>query len=341
MPDIAKFAMPNRLIIEEETVSETYAKFVAEPLEKGFGHTLGNAMRRVLLSSLEGVSTSSIRIDGVPHEFSTIPNVIEDVTEIVLNFKKIHYSCSGTMPRTLELRVNRAGAVTAGDIATDGVTQVLNPDQHIFTIDKATEVFIEIEIDKGRGYRPAEENKRDDQPIGVIPIDCLFSPVKRVSYDVYECRVGQRTDYDRLELEIHTDGRIAPEDALKQAGQILSEHLFLFTNLDGKEEDNTASLITSAEDEALLRKLLRRVTDLELSVRAQNCLDSANIHLIGELLQRPEAEMLKYRNFGQKSLSELKEKLGDLGLHLNTEIKETVRIAFENELEKMRAGLKD
>lgn len=339
MPDMATFAMPNRLVVDVDTATGTYAKFIAEPLEKGFAQTLGNALRRVLLSSLEGVAVSSIRIDGVPHEFTTIPDVIEDITDIVLNFKKVLFNCSGDLPRNLELVVSKAGAITAGQIALDGVTTVLNPEQHLLTLDKPRQVRIELSINKGRGYRPAEENKRPEQPIGVIPIDCLFSPVRRVAYSIHECRVGQRTDYDSLELEVWTDGRIDPREALKQAAHILLHHLNIFTGVATAQAADSGSLLTSAEDEAQLRKLLAGVHDLELSVRAQNCLNNANIRTLGELVQRTESEMMKYRNFGQKSLTELKSKLEDLGLHLGMELKEPVRIAFEKELEKQRAGV--
>ena len=339
MPDLASFEMPNRLVIDEDSSTETYGRFIAEPLEKGFGHTLGNAMRRVLLSSLEGVSVSAIQIDGVAHEFSTIDNVVEDVTEIVLNFKKVLFECSGDLPRKLELKVNKSGDVTAADIAIDGVTSVVNPSQHICTLDKERELRIELEIKRGRGYSPAENNKTEDQPVGVIPIDCLFSPVSRVAYDISDCRVGQRTDYDKLELEVWTDGRIHPSDAVKQAGQVLAHHLHIFTGVDGENDDDPSSIITNPEDEKLLHLLLRNVNDLELSVRAQNCLSNANIRLIGELSLRSEAEMMKYRNFGQKSLNELKEKLHEINLHLGYDLKEEVRIAFEKHVEKMRAGI--
>lgn len=338
MPDLASFAMPSKLQVDESTATDTYAKFVAEPLEKGFGHTLGNALRRVLLSSLEGVSVSSIKIDGVPHEFTAIEGVIEDITDIVLNFKRILFECSGELPRKLELRTTRAGRVTAADIGTDGVTTILNPDQLLCTVDKPRELRIEIEICKGRGWRAADENKREDQPIGVIPIDCLFSPVSRVAYGVHACRVGNRTDFDQLEVEIWTDGRIAPVEALRQAASILVHHLGIFSGLDGRGEECGAHLITSAEDEELLRKLLINVNDLELSVRAQNCLNNANICYLGELVQKAEPEMMKFRNFGQKSLNELKEKLESLGLHLGMELKEEVRLAFEREVEKIRNG---
>ena len=338
MPDMTTFAMPSRLVLDEETATATYARFIAEPLEKGFGNTLGNALRRVMLSSLEGVAISSIRVDGVPHEFTAVENIVEDVTDIVLNFKKLLFNCSGELPRKLELRATKSGPLFAEDISLDGVTTILNPKQLLCTVDKARELRIELEICKGRGYRPADENKRDDQPIGVIPIDCLFSPVSRVAYNVHSCRVGQRIDYDRLELEVWTDGRIGPAEAVKQAAQILAQHLGVFTGIGGRGDEETFGLITSKEDEELLRKLLKSVNDLELSVRAQNCLNNANISTIGELVQRTESEMMKYRNFGQKSLSELKDKLGELGLHLGYELKEEVRIAFEKELAKMRSG---
>lgn len=340
MPELAgKFAMPNKLAVDEETVTETYGKFVAEPLEKGFGHTLGNALRRILWSSLEGIAVTWVKIDDVPHEFTVIPNVIEDVTDVVLNFKRVLFECSGELPRKLELKLtDYSGDVTAAHIDTDGVTSVLNPEQHLFTIDKASDIYLELEIDEGRGFRLAEDNKQDDHVIGVIPIDSLFSPVRRVAYDVHDCRVGQRTDYDRLELEVWTDGRIDPREAVKQAAQILSQHLSVFMGVDGQQQDDTSSLITSEEDEQLLRKLLISVNDLELSVRAQNCLNNANIRTIGEMVQKTESEMLKFRNFGQKSLNELKEKLSDNDLHLGMELKEEVRIAFEKELEKQRGA---
>lgn len=235
------------------------------------------------------------------------------------------------------MRVKKSGDVTAGDIQTDGVTRVINPDQHLCTIDKEREIYIEMEIARGRGYRPADDNKTPDQPIGVIPIDSLFSPVKRVAYHIGECRVGQRTDYDRLEVEVWTDGRITPKEAVKQAGQILARHIGIFTGIDGEDED-PSRLISTPEDEELLGKLLRGVSELELSVRAQNCLNNASIRYIGELVQRTEGEMMKYRNFGQKSLNELKEKLASLNLHLGYDLKEEVRIAFEKQLEKLRSG---
>ena len=335
MPTFDMFAKPNQLVVDTDTQTDTYAKFIAEPLEKGFGNTLGNALRRVLLSSLEGISISSIRIDGVSHEFGTLPNVVEDVIDIVLNFKRVLFQCSGDLPRKLELKVNKTGEVTAADVKEDSVTKVLNPDQLICTLDKKRELQIEMEITKGRGFRPAEENKSDDQPIGVIPIDCLFNPVRRVAYNVFDCRVGQRTDYDKLEIEITTDGRMKPADAINQAARILIDHITVFVG-SGSKEDDASSIITNPEDEALLRELLRSVHDLELSVRSQNCLNNADIRTLGELVQKSEAEMLKYRNFGQKSLTEIREKIKDVGLELNIDIPETVRIAFQKDYEKRR-----
>jgi DNA-directed RNA polymerase subunit alpha len=338
MPDVTNFVLPSRLVLEEETATKTYGRFIAEPLENGFGQTVGNALRRILLSSLEGTSVTSIKIDGVSHEFGPIPDIIEDATDIVLNFKKILLECSGEVPRKLELHTTRAGEIKAGDITSDGVTTILNPDLVLCTVDKPRELRVEIEINRGRGYHSADENKGVDKPIGVIPIDSLYSPVTRVAYHVHACRVGQRTDYDRLEIEIWTDGRIAPADALKHSANILMYHMSVFTGVNGRLDDGTSSLITNAEDEAMLKKLLTNVNDLELSVRAQNCLNNANICTIGELVQRSESEMMKYRNFGQKSLNELKEKLTEMGLHLGYELKEEVRLAFRKEQEKSRIG---
>ncbi len=335
MPTFDIFAKPNQLVVDTNTETDTYSKFTAEPLEKGFGNTLGNALRRVLLSSLEGISISSIRIEGVSHEFGTLPNVVEDVIDIVLNFKKVRFQCSGDLPRKLELNVDKIGEVTAADIKEDSVTKVLNPDRLICTLDKKRELRIEMEITKGRGFRPAEDNKSGDQPIGVIPIDCLFTPVRKVAFNVFDCRVGQRTDYDKLEIEITTDGRIKPADAINQAARILIDHITVFVG-SGDKEDDASSIITNPEDEALLRKLLRSVHDLELSVRSQNCLNNADIRTLGELVQKSEAEMLKYRNFGQKSLTEIREKITDVGLELNIEIPETVRIAFQKDFDKKR-----
>lgn len=338
MSGLSGFAMPENFTVDEKTSTATYTRFFAEPLEQGFGNTLGNALRRVLLSSLEGIAVSSIQIDGIAHEFTTIPDVIEDVTDVVLNFKKIRFLCDGEVPRTLELKVSKAGSITAGNIELDSVTTIINPEQHLFTLDKSRAIRIQIELASGRGFRVADENKREDHPIGVIPIDCLFSPVVRVAYAVHQCRVGQHTDYDQLELEAWTDGRIEPEEGLRQAAHILQQHLNVFTGAMNAEEPESSELLETDEDRELLRTLLRSVGDIELSVRAQNCLNNASIGTLGELVGYSEAEMLKFRNFGQKSLNEIKDKIAELGLHLDYPVKELVRKAFEGELASGQDG---
>lgn len=331
MPTLEGFTMPKALEVDQSTATFDYARFVTEPWEKGFGHTLGNALRRVLLSSMDGAAISSIRIEGVAHEFSHIPDVVEDVTEIVLNMKKVKLECTGEFPRTLELYAEKAGNVTAGAIREDGVTTVLNPDLLICTLDRDRPLRIEIEIDFGRGYRPAEDNKREDHPIGVIPVDCLFSPVTRVRYDVQACRVGQRTDYDRLDIEVWTDGRINPQDAMTRSAGLLMEHLGVFCA--SKPEETPIIEITNEEDQELLEQLSQSVNGLELSVRAVNCLNTAQIRTIGQLVLKNEPEMLKYRNFGKKSLQEIKERLTELGLSLGMTLKEELVAALVQRLD--------
>jgi len=330
MPGLEGFALPSALDIDEATATRTYAKFTTEPWENGFGHTLGNALRRVLLSSMEGVAVASVRIDGVAHEFTSIPDVIEDVTEVILNIKKLRLQCDGELPRTLELYADKAGPVTAKAVRDDGVTTVLNQDLVICTLDKDKPLRMELEITKGRGYKPAEENKREDHPIGVIPVDCLFSPVERVRYDVQACRVGQRTDYDSLELEVWTDGRVTPQDAVNRAATLLREHLAVFADVE--EVQSEAVQVTSAEDQELLAKLMTSVNELELSVRAVNCLNTAQIRALGELVDKSESEMLKYRNFGKKSLQEIKEKLAEHDLSLGMELRDGIREALQQKL---------
>ncbi len=332
MPAIDGFAMPEALVVDSSSATGTYAKFVAEPWETGFGHTLGNALRRVLLSSLEGVAPATVRIDGVPHEFSTIPDVLEDVTEIVLNLKQLRVLCEGELPRTLELYADKAGPVTAAAIKEDGLTTVLNRDLPVCTLDSDRPVRMEIVIDRGRGYRASDLNKHEDQPIGVIPIDSLFSPVTRVSYDVQQCRVGNRTDYDRLEIQVWTDGRITPEAAMRTAASILQRHLnvFIITSPDQLPEEDRLT----DEERQLLDKLSAGVEALELSVRAKNCLQNADIDNLGFLVVKSEAEMLKYRNFGKKSLDEIKERLASMGLSLEMTIPDNIMAALKQRLEK-------
>jgi DNA-directed RNA polymerase subunit alpha len=309
--------MPNRLVKDEESSTPTYAKFVAEPFEAGYGHTIGNSLRRVLLSSLEGAAISSIKIEGALHEFATLPGVVEDVTDIVLNLKKILFKLPNRDTRTFFLSVNKEGAVTAGDIKLDAGVEVLNPDFVICTLDKKQRFEAEIEVKVGRGFATAEFNKKPEQSIGVIAIDSLFSPVRKVKYAVENTRVGQRTDYDKLVVEIWTDGRLTPDEALLQSSAILRHHLDIFVNYSEEPIEFEETRPLAREEDSKLKKLLNMsVNEIELSVRAANCLNNANITTVGQLAMKTEAEMLKYRNFGKKSLNEIKDKLSSLGLSL-------------------------
>jgi len=309
--------MPKRLTKEESTATETYAKFVAEPFETGYGHTIGNSLRRVLLSSLEGAAITSIKVDGAMHEFTTVDGVVEDVTDIILNLKKVLFKAHSREPQTLLLSVNKDGDVTAGDIELNQNIELVNPKQHICTLDKKKKFEMELEVKVGRGFCPGDENKKPNQAIGVIAIDSLFSPVTRVRYAVESARVGQRTDYDRLLVEIWTDGRITPDDALTQASAILQHHLDVFVGYDKNAVEFEEVVDKQDEEKNKLKKLLSMsVNEIELSVRAANCLNNANITTVGQLAMKTEAEMLKYRNFGKKSLNEIKEKLSTLGLTL-------------------------
>ncbi|MBV8586865.1 MAG: DNA-directed RNA polymerase subunit alpha [Verrucomicrobia bacterium] len=316
---LGRFEMPKSLVKDEATATETYAKFVAEPFEAGYGHTVGNSLRRVLLSSLEGAAITSARITGAQHEFASLPGVVEDVTDIVLNLKRIKFKAVDHEPRTVTINVNREGAITAGDIQTVTGVDVLNTDQLICTLDRKQKFEAEFDVRVGRGFFTGDENKRPDMPIGVIPIDSIFSPVTRVKYAVENTRVGQRTDYDKLILEIWTDGRITPDDALLQASSILRHHLDVFVNYDDSQIEFDETTEETSQENTRLKKLLNMsVNEIELSVRAANCLNNANITTVGQLAMKTEAEMLKYRNFGKKSLNEIKEKLQQLGLSLGT-----------------------
>lgn len=319
---LARFEIPNSLekIVYDD--NPNHVTFIAEPFENGFGHTLGNSLRRVLLSSLEGAAVTYIRIPGAPHEFSSLPGVVEDVTEIVLNIKKVKFIHHGKEPRTLLIKVNRKGAVTAGDIQCDEMYEVANPDQIICMLDQSTSFECEMQVKVGRGFATGDENKIADMPIGMIPVDSIFSPVTRVKYGVESTRVGMMTDYDKLVIDLWTDGRIDPTEAMLHASTILRHHLDVFVSsserMIGFEEAPS-----SAQDEATakLRKLLNMsVNEIELSVRAANCLNNANITSVGQLALKSESEMLKYRNFGKKSLNEIKDKLQELGLSLGVQI---------------------
>jgi DNA-directed RNA polymerase subunit alpha len=320
---LGKFELPSKLTKVEDGATPTYAKFIAEPFEAGYGHTVGNSLRRVLLSSIEGAAISSIKIDGVNHEFQSIDGVVEDVTEIVLNLKKVLIISHKRDTISLSVKATKAGAITAGDIQADANIQIVNPDQVICTLDSKRTFEAEIEIKTGRGYCPGEQNKKEEQPIGVIPIDSLFSPVRLVKYAVEATRVGQITDYDKLILEIWTDGRITPDDALKQAASILNHHLDVFDRVSEEAYEFESQQSEVSEEQNKLRKLLNMsVNEIELSVRAANCLNNANITTVGELAMKTEQEMLKYRNFGKKSLNEIKEKLEALGLSLGMKFDE-------------------
>jgi len=314
---LARFEIPNRLVKNDDTATPTYAQFVAEPFERGYGHTLGNSLRRSLLSSLEGAAITSVRIAGVQHEFSSLPGVVEDVTDIILNLKKVRFRHHGKDPSILSIKVEKEGVVTASDIKDDQNYEVVDKKQVICTLDRKVKFDCEFEIRVGRGFSTGDENKRKDQPIGVIAIDSIFSPVTRVKYEVDTTRVGQMTDYDKLVLDIWTDGRIEPHEALLQASGILRHHLDVFVNYDDEAIEFEEAPAEQSEENAALKKLLNMsVNEIELSVRAANCLNNANITTVGQLAMKSEAEMLKYRNFGKKSLNEIKEKLQELGLGL-------------------------
>lgn len=334
MVAVSAFPMPQAIIMDEASATNCYAKFTAAPFLSGFGHTIGNSLRRVLLSSLEGAAICAARIDGVEQEFSSLPDVFEDVTEIILNLKNVQLNLYDTNSATLEIRKDKAGPVTAGDIVTDGNVEVLNPDYVICNLDKDVLFRAEIDIISGRGYRPAEKHKHDSQAIGTIPVDCLFSPVTRVNYHVGAARVGEETEMDSLELEIWTDGRVTPEDALISAANILKDHLMPFLGGEAEEED---VLTTMTDEELKLYKILiQDVEAIDLSVRAMNCLNNADIKNIGELCSKTESRMLKYRNFGKKSLDEIKEKIECLNLSLGMNFSEKITTALESESEKLR-----
>ncbi len=309
---------PKRLEVDSETHNRFYGKFACEPMERGYGTTLGNALRRVLLSSLRGSAITAVRIKDVYHEFSAIPGVMEDVTEILLNLKQVRLKILSEGAKMLHLEAHGQGEIKAKDIQTDGMVEILNPDHHLATLAADGELVIEMTVRAGKGYVPAEANKDEDQPIGYIPLDASFSPIRKVNYVVTQARVGQRTDYDKLTLEVWTDGSITPENAIAYAAKILKEHLSMFINFE--EEPLGLEEKSQEEPPAFNENLYRSVNELELSVRAANCLRNANIRYIGELVQKTEQEMLKTKNFGRKSLNEIKEILIEMGLHLGMKL---------------------
>ena len=311
--------MPKEVVTDSSSVTENYSRFIVEPLERGFGATIGNTLRRVLLSSIQGAAVVSMRITGCLHEFSTLEGVYEDVTNIILNVKSMRVRMHADEMRTLRLKINQKGKINAGMFASDSEVEILNPDLHICELVEDIEFEMEIDIDSGRNYTVAELNKREDAPAGTIFVDALFSPVVRVAYTLENTRIGQKTDYDRLILEITTDGSLTPEDALSYAAKILKDHLQLFIHLDEEvlvEEE-------PVEDESILRirnMLNMRVDELELSVRSSNCLRAANIQVLKDLVTKSENEMLKYRNFGRKSLNEINAILEEMDLSFGMDI---------------------
>jgi DNA-directed RNA polymerase subunit alpha len=305
--------------IETVEINEngTYGKFVVEPLERGYGTTLGNSLRRILLSSLPGAAATTVKIEGVLHEFSTIPGVVEDTTEIILNLKRLSLKIHSDEEKTLTIDAEGPGVVTAADIRCDSDVDVLNPDLHIATLAEGAKLFMEITANRGRGYVPAERNKKEDMEIGIIPIDSIYTPIERVNYTVENTRVGQVTNYDKLTLEVWTDGSIRPDEAVSLGAKILTEHLMLFVGLTDKVRDT--EIMIEKEDDKKEKVLEMTIEELELSVRSYNCLKRAGINTVQELCSKTEEEMMKVRNLGRKSLEEVQEKLHELGLSLRKE----------------------
>lgn len=310
---------PKKVQFETESLTKYYGKFIAEPFERGFGTTLGNSLRRILLSSLQGAAITSVKIKGVLHEFSAVPGVTEDVTDIILNLKGVKLKVHGNESRVVRIICKGEGIVTAGSILADANVEILNPDHHIATCSKDANLEMEMVVKVGRGYVPADRNRDEKASVGTIPIDSIFSPIQKVNFTVTYARVGQITDYDKLTLEIWTDGSVKPDDALAFAAKILKEQLSIFINFDEESESFTEAEIEE-EAEKINENLYRTVEELELSVRSANCLKNAGIKLIGELVSRSESEMLKTQNFGRKSLNEIKDILGEMGLTLGMKL---------------------
>lgn len=315
------FQLPKRLECDESVYTQDYGKFSAAPFEKGYGVTLGNSLRRVLLSSIEGSAVTSVKFSGVEHEFSAIPGVLEDVTEIILNLKSLILNSHSKIPKTIYIKKNSKGEIRAKDIDVDETIEIINPDLHIATLTKDAKFQVEMEVARGRGYVPAELNKKEEKAVGVIPIDSIFTPIRKVNFSVENTRVGQRTDYDKLILELWTNGSISPKDALLYASNILQRHLDIFVNFGQlPEEIAEEEPEMSREEAALYEKLRLPISELELSVRSSNCLREANIKIISDLVKRGEEEMLGFKNFGKKSLTEIKELLAGMGLALGMQI---------------------
>ena len=317
---IRDFQIPTKTEVDKETLTATYGRFIAEPFERGFGTTIGNALRRVLLSSIEGAAVTAIKIEGVLHEFQSIPGVVEDATDIILNIKQVPFKLSGEGPKAIYLRAEQPGVITSGMIETDADVEILDKEVYIATVSEGGRLEMEMRLKRGRGYVSADKNFEEDLGIGFIPIDSVHSPVRKCNYTVEAARLGQITDYDKLALEVWTNGSVTPADALGLAAKLLKDHMNIFINFE--EELESAAAGEERKPEIRNENLNRSVEELELSVRSYNCLKNANIQTIGELVQKTEAEMLKTKNFGRKSLNEIKEILSSMGLSLGMKIDE-------------------
>ena len=317
------FQKPKRLECDPADLTPTYGRFTAQPFERGFGTTIGNALRRVLLSSIDGAAVTAVRIESVLHEFSSIPGVVEDVTDIILNLKRIPIKLHVDHPESLHVKAEGAGEVKAGMIQASPNVEILDPDAPIATLSEEGKLSMEMRVKRGRGYIPADRNFDDDLSIGYIPIDSVHSPVRKVAYHVEDARLGQTTDYDKLTLEVWTDGSISPQDAVALAAKLVKDHMSIFINFEESPVADKEEM--SEEAERLNENLNRSVDELDLSVRSYNCLKNANIRTIGDLVQKTEAEMLKTKNFGRKSLSEIKELLAEMGLSLGMKLDDKTR----------------
>ena len=323
------FQMPRSVQIDEDSLTEQYGMFTVQPLERGFGTTIGNALRRVLLSSIEGAAVKAVKIEGVQHEFSVVEGVVEDITEIILNFKGVHVRIHSDEDKVLKMKKEGPGDLMASDLQVDADVEVINGDLHLASLDKDGVLDMEITVGKGRGYVLAEANKDTDQPMGTIVLDSAFSPIQKVHYEVDNARVGQQTDYDKLTMEVWTNGVVRPDDALSHAGSILKEHLELFINFEEEPEEETEEVVD--EETRRIASLLKMpVEELELSVRSANCLKAANIITLEDLVQKSETEMLKFRNFGRKSLNELSAILEGLGLSFGMDISKYSEMAAQS-----------
>jgi len=317
------FQKPKRLEVDREGATEHYGRFYAQPFERGFATTVGNALRRVLLSSIEGAAVTAVRVEGVLHEFSPIPGAMEDTTDLILNLKQIPFKLNGDGPKAIYLRADQPGVVTSGMIEADSDVEILDPEAYIATLGAGSTLAVEMRVKPGRGYVSADKNFDEDLSIGWIPLDSVHSPVKKVNYFVDQARVGQATDYEKLTLEVWTNGAVSPRDAVGLAAKLMKDHLQIFINLEEEDEEETESAVVEVSDEekgALYEKLGKSVDEMELSVRSYNCLKNANIRTIGELVQKTESEMLKTKNFGRKSLNEIKEILATMGLSLGMKL---------------------